>query len=90
MTTTRPIRIFLDMPDYSTLVATIKQTLPSVGDEPTHVYVESAEGADIICDIEFVRTAGLEGLTGKLNEAREGSPLSITLGQALEVEDHFH
>ncbi len=91
MDATKSVRIFLDLPDYYSLAETIKQELlPSTGDQPTHVYVDSIAEADLVFDTDFVRTAGLEGMVGKLNEARGGTPLSITLGAALEVEEQFH
>lgn len=53
-----PIRIFLDMPE-GPLARVIRQTLPSVGDNPTHVYVGSAAEADLTWDTSQVERMGL-------------------------------
>ncbi|MEK7586916.1 MAG: hypothetical protein AAB453_03555 [Patescibacteria group bacterium] len=70
MRTIKPVRIFLNMPDYYSLAETIKQLLPSVGDQPTHVYVETAEEADLVFGIGWVEKFGLEGLVYMIGGAR--------------------
>lgn len=65
-TTNCPVRIFLDMPADGPLTRVIRRTLPSVGDDPTHVYVESAAEADLVWDVVHVEKLGLVELANTI------------------------
>lgn len=70
------LRIHLDMPVDGPLARAIKQVLPSEDDEPTHIYVDSAEEADLIIDAAMVtRSEGLIGLAAAIGWVREPSRL---------------
>lgn len=68
------LRIHLDMPVDGPLARAMRQVLPSVGDEPTHIYVDSAEEADLIIDTAMVtRSEGLIGLVAVIDWVRKPS-----------------
>ena len=84
-----PVNIFLDMPVGSPLAAAIRQTLPSVGDAPTHVYVDSAEEADLECSRAlFEGLGGIVGLANVINMMRdwEGIGKLVQLLSAEQIE----
>ncbi|MEK7622159.1 MAG: hypothetical protein AAB415_03185 [Patescibacteria group bacterium] len=57
--------------------------LPSIGDDPTHVYVNGATDAEMVFDGDTVATLGLEVMATFIGTIHQARGRGVSLGDAL-------